>query len=238
MSGDLHALAGLYALDALGEADTARFERHLERCEQCRAEVAGFREAAHLMGASEAVEPPLGLRARTLEQTFSTVQQRPVRPRSQRWAVAASAVGTAAAVAAVVALSVALGAARSQLRQASRIADLLADPAVEVVTYRSEDGVVARLAAEPTRDELLVALGNLPAIDDDRAYAIWLIDSVGPTPMALVTPDDSGRAIAFIRAPLGSFVGFGLTNEPADGSPRPTGPILVAGELPASTTDA
>ena len=67
-----HTLAGAYAMDALDGQDRARFERHLERCEECTREVAGLHEALveqqHEGGATchqVRIVPVLFARART-----------------------------------------------------------------------------------------------------------------------------------------------------------------------------
>ena len=54
---DLHVLAGSYALDALGEAERDSFERHLQHCGPCEAEVRGYREAAARLGLARATDP-------------------------------------------------------------------------------------------------------------------------------------------------------------------------------------
>ncbi|MDP3891262.1 anti-sigma factor [Nocardioides sp.] len=63
---DIHALSGAYAVDALGEAERAHFEAHLDECPACRAEVDSLREAAALLADTTATEPPAHLRAQVL----------------------------------------------------------------------------------------------------------------------------------------------------------------------------
>ena len=46
MNDDIHSLVGAYAVDALDDAERARFEEHLATCAECRAEVASLRGAA------------------------------------------------------------------------------------------------------------------------------------------------------------------------------------------------
>jgi anti-sigma-K factor RskA len=74
---DLHELAGAYALDALEEVERARFERHLESCSACTAEVSGFTAIATAMATAAAAEPPAGLRARVLADVAVTRQLPP-----------------------------------------------------------------------------------------------------------------------------------------------------------------
>ncbi|WP_143219751.1 zf-HC2 domain-containing protein [Actinomadura sp. CNU-125] len=54
MTHDPHDLAGAYALDALGEAERKRFERHLDECPACTEEVRGLRETTSRLGLAAA----------------------------------------------------------------------------------------------------------------------------------------------------------------------------------------
>lgn len=232
MNGDLHSLAGLYALDALDELDTARFERHLAQCEQCRTEVREFQETAHRLAAPEAATPPARLRNEVLAAVAVTPQVRRRDWRRARGARAVTAVLGAAAVLIVAVLGVALVRSRTELSETRRILAAMSDPAASTARLEGEFGVTATLVASAGSDELVVALAGLPAVTSDRAYAVWLISAEGPTPMTLLRPDRSGRALALLEVDLDHYVGFGLTNEPAGGSPAPTGPLLVSGGLP------
>ena len=54
---DVHALAGVYALDALDPgAERDWFSRHLNRCQSCASEVRGFREVATALAFAAAAE--------------------------------------------------------------------------------------------------------------------------------------------------------------------------------------
>ncbi len=66
MSGDIHALSGAYAVDAVDDIERAMFERHLADCESCRAEVESLREAGALLAETSALTPPDALRQRVL----------------------------------------------------------------------------------------------------------------------------------------------------------------------------
>jgi anti-sigma-K factor RskA len=61
-----HALAGPYALDALDQAERARYERHLRRCATCPAEVRDFAAVAASLGVAAAATPPPALKGRVL----------------------------------------------------------------------------------------------------------------------------------------------------------------------------
>ena len=79
---DLHALAGVYALDALDDgAEQKRFTRHLRRCGACAEEVRRFREVATALAFAAAAEPPPELREQVMAAVGRTPQLPPVTPR-------------------------------------------------------------------------------------------------------------------------------------------------------------
>jgi anti-sigma-K factor RskA len=87
---DLHTLTGAYALDALDSAsETARFSRHLSRCQSCASEVRGFREVATAMAFAATTEAPAAMRERVMTAAARTRQLPPeirthARPRRTR----------------------------------------------------------------------------------------------------------------------------------------------------------
>ena len=74
---DTHTLAGPYAMDAISAPDRARFERHLDGCEECAREVASLREATARLATATAVPPPPALKERVLAAAVATRQQPP-----------------------------------------------------------------------------------------------------------------------------------------------------------------
>jgi anti-sigma factor RsiW len=84
---DPHTLAGAYALDALGDADRARFERHLSGCPSCAQEARGLQEATSRLADALATQPPDGMRERVMATAARTRQNTPVtRPARDTWA--------------------------------------------------------------------------------------------------------------------------------------------------------
>lgn len=76
MSDDIHALSGAYAVDALDDAERARFERHLAGCSACQAEVDSLVAAASELSVLTEVAPPSSLRAKVLAD-IATVRPLP-----------------------------------------------------------------------------------------------------------------------------------------------------------------
>jgi anti-sigma-K factor RskA len=77
MNDDIHSLVGAYAVDAVDDAERARFEEHLATCAGCRAEVESLRGAAAHLAASTDTAPPASLKASLLRDIRSV---RPLPP--------------------------------------------------------------------------------------------------------------------------------------------------------------
>jgi anti-sigma factor RsiW len=82
--GDLHVLTGSYVLDAISDTEREEFERHLQHCPACEAEVRGMRETAARLALACAVTPPARMEQQVLAATYRTRQLPPLsadRPR-------------------------------------------------------------------------------------------------------------------------------------------------------------
>lgn len=234
MSDDIHALAGAYALDALDDLERARFEQHLARCSTCRDDVAGYRATATRLATSAAEPAPDAVRDRVLSE-ITTVRQEPAATRAmrRRRGVLAPVLGAAAALALIVG-AVALVDARNDRDRAEEVSAVVtADDATRVDLTGTPDGPESASGSviwSASLGRAVVTLEGMPALDDDRAYALWFIVDGTPQPAALVDTND-GTAVATIDAPSGDVEAMGVTDEPASGSAQPTTPILLAGSV-------
>jgi anti-sigma factor RsiW len=75
---DMHVLTGSYVLDALSETEREDFERHLQRCPSCAAEVRGLRETAARLALAKTIRPPAQMEQRVLAETYRTRQLPPL----------------------------------------------------------------------------------------------------------------------------------------------------------------
>jgi anti-sigma factor RsiW len=78
MHDDLHVLTGSYVMDAISDAERAEFERHLQHCPTCEAEVRGLRETAARLALACAVTAPARMEQRVLAATYQTRQLAPM----------------------------------------------------------------------------------------------------------------------------------------------------------------
>jgi anti-sigma-K factor RskA len=75
---NMHVLTGSYVLDALDAQEREEFERHLQHCPSCEAEVRGLRETAAGLAMAKAVRPPAQMEQRVLAATYRTRQLPPL----------------------------------------------------------------------------------------------------------------------------------------------------------------
>ena len=82
---NMHVLTGSYALDALDVQERTEFERHLQHCPSCQAEVRGLRETAARLAIARAARPPAQMEQRVLAATYRTRQLPPLTGARLRW---------------------------------------------------------------------------------------------------------------------------------------------------------
>ncbi|MDE3187385.1 MAG: anti-sigma factor [Acidobacteriota bacterium] len=156
----------------------------------------------------------------------------------------------AALVMIVVTLSVKVGTLNQELQRQSDLAEIEAAKnshareVLEVLTAPSAKRVLltsGRRRPRPTaravylaeRGGLILQASNLRPVPADKAYELWVIpaDGSAPIPAGLFRPDAAGSASVMLP-PLPKGVpakAFGVTIERAEGSAKPTLPIILSG---------
>ena len=227
MRDDLHVLTGSYALDAISAAEREEFERHLQHCPACAAEVRGMRETAVRLARARAVVPPARMEQRVLAATYRTRQLPPL-PRDQIRVVRAfprrlAVLAAAASVAAAVALGVTQLSAQHHLDRAreTAIARLVTAPDARVETARtSAGGSVTVVTSAALRDAVVSSTGLAP-LSSGRVYQVWVMSPSGARSAGLL----HGTSLLATIAP-GDRIG--ITVEPAGGAARPTtNPVAI-----------
>lgn len=222
-----------YAIGALDPDDEAALEAHLKTCEICRAELADYKTlSASLLLAPPPQRPPAALRRRL--QGRLPGAQKSVRPRLA-WSF------TQVAVAFAVVLLLALNAfsliqIRSLQRQQEQLTRqmqtgqtvlaALAYPETRSLPISGEN-VVGRLLLDEERNLAVILAWNLPVLQPNQTYQVWLIDPQGKRTSGGVfnaQPDLAFTSVSvFSASSLSNFTGIGVTVEPSGGSSQPTG---------------
>jgi hypothetical protein len=237
---DLHTLAGAYAMDAVGDADRARFEQHLAGCAPCREEIRGLREATARLALATAVQPRADLRDTTLRAAARTRQLPPavsvIGPvKSPRRRLAGPlprlALTAACALAAVVVvLATMMHGTQHRLDQAQlrshAIAAVLTASDVTMLTAQVSTGGSATVLMSHQRHALVFSAQGLAALPAAQRYELWLMGPAGSRAAGLLPA--SGRMIGpVVVSGLGPGDKVGVTIEPAAGSRKPTSPPIV-----------
>jgi anti-sigma-K factor RskA len=249
---DLHVLTGSYALDALAGPERDAFERHLEHCASCDAEVRGLREAAARLAMARAVEPPDRMRRRVLAATYRTRQLPPalddrlsrrasivrlVLPVGRRTAPArhphlprAIAAVVAAAAAAAIAFGV-VSQVTAPPRPPAAISSVLGARDAQTETMRTAGGGTVTVTVSWDQREAVVTTAGLSSLPSARVYQLWVMSPAGISPVQARSAGllRSGPVLASAIRP-GDRIG--ITVEPAGGTAQPTTKPVVTMTLP------
>jgi anti-sigma factor RsiW len=236
MTGDIHALSGAYAVDALDDIERAQFERHLAECPACTSEVASLREASALLAETTATPPSAELRDRVLagiasvrplppvvaqpQEAEATVT--PLEPRRRRRVVTF----LAAAAAAVV-----IGTGGVVWQQHD---DGPGSPTDQVInaqdaqrfTQTFPGGATATVYRSKRLNEAVVVTHDMPAAPSGHAYALWLQHGDVMEPAGLM-PKGSDLEV-LLEGDAATADGVGITVETAGEEPaEPSGDVVA-----------
>ncbi|MET8830302.1 anti-sigma factor [Streptomyces sp. NPDC004610] len=240
-----HSLAAPYALDALDPGERRRFERHLNGCARCAAEVRALTEATVRLARTTTEPAPEALRARVLAAVRSTPQEpapahtpslpsyvwgtRPPPERSRRPLLMPFTTATAAATLIVAGLfAVQAGRAQDRLdaerAQTREIAHVLAAPDARAAVGRDAGGRGIGVIASATEGRAVVTLSGYGAPLSGRVHQLWLMrPDAPPRSLGLFSADTPLTASGL--DPTASSLA--VTVEPDGGSPHPTGQPIV-----------
>jgi anti-sigma-K factor RskA len=228
-----------YALGILEGTERAEITLHLESCPACREELRTYQVVVdQLPMAVTQRTPPRRLRAAILQAAAAQAEE----TRKQRSGLLSwftrpvnSLVGLIGLV-----LIVVLGAFNIYQWQQARQA------AVQTVTTFSDFRLVAMVAPNTTGQNTsgvlvinqpgtlgTLVVDGLTKLDPSQQYQMWLIKDGVRTSGGVFSVFGSGYGYLYIRSPepLGSYTSFGVTIEPAGGSPGPTGEKVLGGNL-------
>lgn len=235
-------LVDAYALGALDTDEVDAVERHLADCASCQALVDAARASAEaLLYAVPQVEPPPSLRGRLLSRIAQekVATSRDVleagRESHRQGDMPAERDGSGRS--GFRRLLSALRGEPSPVGYAGELLrDLLADPSVAIwpiAGTADAPGARGRFVASGRRREGVLVVTGLRQPTIGNAYQVWLLRSGQPQPNALFTIDRSGIGSGVVRSeqPWNVFDTIAVTMEPREGSPAPTGSIVLAGGL-------
>ena len=238
MTGDIHALSGAYAVDALDDIERAQFERHLAECPACTSEVASLREAAALLAETTMTAPSAELRDRVLADITNVRPLPPVAWQSAEAEVEATVtaleprrrrrvVTFLAAVAAAVTIGTG-GIVWQQLSDdpLSRTDEVIQADDAQRFSQTFPGGATATVVRSKQLNEAVLITHDMPAAPNGHAYALWLQhdDLMVPAGVMPEGPDNE----VLLSGDAASANGMGITVETAGQEPdEPTGEVVA-----------
>jgi anti-sigma-K factor RskA len=239
MTGDIHALSGAYAVDALDDIERAQFERHLAECEACRAEVVSLQEASSLLAETTVVEPSAQLRERVLTGITNV---RPLPPESDNHRSDQGGTVTTldsrrrrrvlpflAAAAAVVAIGTG-GIAYQQLNdepQQDRFSAIAEAPDAQHFTVELGGGASATVYRSKKLNEAAIRTKGMPPAPAGKQYVLWLKHGSTMTPAGVMPPHADNRVV--LSGDAASADGAAVSIEDAGSEPtQPSDDIAAA----------
>lgn len=234
----VHELIPAYALDSLDEQEHLLVAEHLVSCESCRAELAAYQDIVDDLPLGMAVsEPPTDLKDKILASARK-------RTAPQHESVSASwwerffRVFRGAPAWGMVSLVLILVLGASNLFLWGRLSTLEQtehDGFISVHLDGTEAAVSATglLVISPDGEYGTLVVDGLPYLDESQQYQLWLIEDGQRTDGGVFSVSEEGYGTLLIESPrhLISYPQFGITIEPAGGSPGPTGEKVLGGQL-------
>lgn len=231
MNSETHVTEQLaaYALNILEAEEAAQVAAHLATCAHCQAELHAYQEVTGLLTlATPTVALPVNLKNQLMQEITPTMP--PPSPKAQpqprpklNWRTwfQKRPLWQPALVLAVIILLI----SNVQLRQQL---DNVRTPAnFGTVTLSSETSTDATgliiISGDGEYGTLVVQ--NLPQLPETQAYQLWLIKDGQRASGGLFNVSEDGylARIIYSPEPLAHYQNFGITIEPAQGSPGPTG---------------
>lgn len=245
-----------YAFGLTDPEQTRFVEANLQHCAEAAAELADFQRIQDEMRADVAqVEPPLSLESKLM----AAIAERTVIPTPQLGSTSvilprrrSIPVGWLVAAAAIIVLLLTNGYWLLRVNDLNKQqADLIANqvppgtsPAF-ILTSTSGLRWVRLPPAEETADTSAFMMWNaeskigllyahgFPKLSVGKTYQLWLTRGETRLGVGTFTVDENGQGALLFKSetPIDEFTWARITDEPENGSPQPTGPIVVIGKL-------
>ncbi len=236
---------GPYMLGALPDLERQAFERHIDRCDQCRSAVERLRPAADALPlAATPLTPPPRLKAalmevveceaRTRDREASDRASAPRPTRAPRRHVTEllsprSRLRPAVAWAGAALVLVAGGAGGFALGEGG--GDEAAQRLTAQVDQRRLPDASAQLVVAEGGSTAVLRANAMPSLDEGSVYQVWLQREGETVPQSLFQVDPDGRGAGVVTDGVAGADAVMVTREPAGGSDAPTETPVLTVEL-------
>ena len=239
---DHESIEGLIPAYALGTADPDEsriVEAHLAACATCRSLLVAYHELGDdLLFAAPPIAAPAGLtdlmRLRLAPPHYEAA------PRTwwSRFRGRLLVPTLAAAILLLLVTNVVWFGRMNRLdrqvaEQASLVASLANAPATALRAESSAPYAQGVVYASDSGQAALLCVYGMPALPDDKGYQVWLIKDGKRESGGVFQVSEGGFGFLMVKpaSPLTDYSSVGITVEPIGGSPAPTSPRVLGGNL-------
>jgi anti-sigma-K factor RskA len=256
----IEELLVFYALDALNDEEKELVEAYLKEHPEARQQIEEMGSAVSALSYGVMpVEPSprskeaLMRRVAADQRATSSTRNQPSRPRGMRFENFFRAFSLGAAAIAILwvivlstqvsrlrneisALSEALVAQSNEIEQINAKLPQTTPSSVITVSLKGTEvqpQAQGQLIADPNSQSAVLVIVGLTPLEADKTYQVWLIQGDAPVSAGLLKVDANGQGVLVVssEAAIGSFDALGISVEPEEGSPQPTGDIVVLSAL-------
>jgi anti-sigma-K factor RskA len=241
MSPEKHLfdLLPAYALGSLDDEEELQVSEHLATCSICRAELQAFDQVVQDLPLAIAQSEPAGNIKEAImahaRKDAESVGQPPVQT---WWKRITQAMRTSAPAWGMVGLILILILGISNLFLWGRLNEVerVAQNVFISIPMQGTDvtpQAVGMIVVSRDGEHGTLIVDGLPVLDKISQYQLWLIRDGQRTSGGIFSVDEEGYGNLWVSSPdpLLSYSAFGITVEPAGGSPGPTGDKVLGGEL-------
>ena len=228
----------------LSNEEIEEFESHLEGCSACKQELEELMSLTEeLPYLSEQIDVPKGMKARVLENIYdgSTVLEESHEKVSEQKVVELKKKSGRSrfliqTIAAALLLSLATNVyLYREVTQNSKSEELIPTSQVTLLPPDGQgDGIaIASLLSAAGQKSILLQASNLPKLQDDEVYQLWVLEGGQPYPAGAFQTNDSGQGTLTysLEGLEGDWDTIAITVEQEPDLPTPKGDIVLAGGI-------
>jgi anti-sigma-K factor RskA len=239
MALDVHVIDSIpaYALNCLDEDEAAQVSDHLKRCPECQVELRAYQAIVdQLPLALPQAEPSSQVRQMLLKRVEQDLTHEKQPSAWGRLVSVFKSASPAWGLASLAILVVLLVSNLTLWRQVNQLRSNPAATALRVVNLdgtQSTPGASGMIVMSKNGEYGTLVVDHLPALSPEQQYQLWLIRDGKRTSGGVFSVSSEGYASLVVTSPrpLDDYSAFGVTIEPAGGSPGPTGEKVLGGNL-------